>query len=71
MAKTKTCPNCHSLTIPKILYVMPMFDDKLDKAIKEVIIVLGGCCLSEMIQIIDAWIIILFFLRALTDWFSA
>lgn len=44
MAKTRTCPNCHSLTIPKILYGMPMFDDKLDKAIKEVIIVFGGCC---------------------------
>lgn len=45
--KNMTCPNCNSPRVARILYGMPMFDDKLDKAMKEGKIVLGGCCITD------------------------
>jgi len=45
--KINCCPNCNSSRVARILYGMPMFNDKLDKAMKEGKIVLGGCCITD------------------------
>ncbi len=41
------CPECHSTDIAKILYGMPVMNEKMQKDISNGKIVLGGCCLDE------------------------
>ena len=45
--KIKHCPNCNSTSMAEILYGMPALSDKLDKALLERKIVLGGCMVTK------------------------
>ena len=44
--KKKMCPKCGSEDIASILWGYPMQDEKLDKALAQKKIVLGGCCVT-------------------------
>lgn len=42
----RICPRCGSKKTAQILWGMPAFSDDIDKKIKNMEIVLGGCCIS-------------------------
>ena len=45
--KPRTCLECGSKRIAKILYGMPAFSDELERDIKSGKIVLGGCVITD------------------------
>ena len=42
--KPAKCPSCGATPVASILYGLPVFDEKLEQAMEEGRISLGGCC---------------------------
>ena len=47
MKQPKSCPNCNSPRLAKILYGLPKLSEDLESELKEGKVVLGGCCVSD------------------------
>lgn len=45
--KPQTCPTCNGKNVAVILWGYPLETTKLNKALQENKIILGGCCVSE------------------------
>ncbi len=46
-AAMNKCPKCGSMKIAPILYGMPVFDEEMERKLKNQEIYLGGCCVSD------------------------
>lgn len=45
--RRRICPRCGSRDTAKILWGMPAFSEELEEKLKNKVIVLGGCCVSD------------------------